>query len=990
MRLSRTTLSNASQGVQPEGDLDPEQAAEEARRAEQIAARRAFLEEKIRNAREAKRKAEEQRRAEETRLAEEVRKRTAAAPPPVVEALQAAAVASEQEMPVLPQGISAEDLASPGWQNAFLMGPNVRFTRTRENEIISRRPPPEPRAEVKPPVASHAAMRVMEPPAVEVPIAAAARQPVQSSEFHLPALEDMPLVVEGYIPTVIQNSPATEPDALEMTVIATAFSKAPAIALDASPVQSSVSESVAAPVVESRLAHLSDFAFWDAMPFDGEFVSALKGEPKQPATASKPEIDAESIIAKFRVVECRRPAAAVEPQPVVVQPPAVEVAAPVEIASSQPADMSTPAMDELAALEAAVLAPVIEVAPVAEEAPQAEPQLAAEAPAETFVPPAFVTAVYGTKAAPAVETRPAPVMVVAPMPKKVVAPAPAEPAAKAASAIPAVEAAAQRLIDAPPSPISPRRPVSLTPPEWRPIARTADGEYELPPRELLQEPVARSGVIMTQETLEQNAGLLESVLEDFGVKGEIIHVRPGPVVTLYEFEPAPGVKSSRVINLADDIARSMSALSARVAVVPGRNVIGIELPNVNRETVYFREMIDSPDFEKSGYKLALGLGKTIGGEPVIAELAKMPHLLVAGTTGSGKSVAINTMILSLLYRMTPEQCRLIMVDPKMLELSVYDGIPHLLTPVVTDPKKAVMALKWAVREMEDRYKKMSRLGVRNIDGYNSRVASAKEKGETIHVMVQTGFDKGTGAPIEEQQEMDLTPMPYIVVIVDEMADLMMVAGKEIEGAIQRLAQMARAAGIHLIMATQRPSVDVITGTIKANFPTRISFQVTSKIDSRTILGEQGAEQLLGQGDMLHMAGGGRISRVHGPFVSDEEVEKVVAHLKLQGRPEYLDTVTADEDEEDEEEDTAVFDKGAIASEDGDDLYEQAIKVVMRDKKCSTSYIQRRLGIGYNRAASLVERMEKDGLVGPANHVGKREIISGNRNGGGNSGNEDFD
>ncbi|ARQ08260.1 cell division DNA translocase FtsK/SpoIIIE family protein [Rhizobium etli] len=530
----------------------------------------------------------------------------------------------------------------------------------------------------------------------------------------------------------------------------------------------------------------------------------------------------------------------------------------------------------------------------------------------------------------------------------------------------------------------PTPPVAAVLPSPRLAARPekidASG-YEFPPRALLQEPPERLGEIMSQETLEQNAGLLESVLEDFGIKGEIIHVRPGPVVTLYEFEPAPGVKSSRVIGLADDIARSMSALSARVAVVPGRNVIGIELPNVTRETVYFREMIESQDFDKSGYKLALGLGKTIGGEPVIAELAKMPHLLVAGTTGSGKSVAINTMILSLLYRMTPEQCRLIMVDPKMLELSVYDGIPHLLTPVVTDPKKAVMALKWAVREMEERYRKMSRLGVRNIDGYNGRVSQAREKGETIHIMVQTGFDKGTGAPIEEQQELDLAPMPYIVVIVDEMADLMMVAGKEIEGAIQRLAQMARAAGIHLIMATQRPSVDVITGTIKANFPTRISFQVTSKIDSRTILGEQGAEQLLGQGDMLHMQGGGRIARVHGPFVSDAEVEKVVAHLKTQGRPEYLDTVTADEEEEPEEEDAgAVFDKSAMASEDGNELYEQAVKVVMRDKKCSTSYIQRRLGIGYNRAASLVERMEKEGLVGPANHVGKREIISGRGDG----------
>jgi len=566
----------------------------------------------------------------------------------------------------------------------------------------------------------------------------------------------------------------------------------------------------------------------------------------------------------------------------------------------------------------------------------------------------------------------APALVVAPPVAK-----PVEAAAPAPQPVP-VEARTQPI-----APIPVRTPavapVTMPAPRLaaaKPVAAKVDASgYEFPPNELLQQPPERLGEIMTQEALEQNAGLLESVLEDFGIKGEIIHVRPGPVVTLYEFEPAPGVKSSRVIGLADDIARSMSALSARVAVVPGRNVIGIELPNQTRETVYFREMIESQDFAKSSYKLALGLGKTIGGEPVIAELAKMPHLLVAGTTGSGKSVAINTMILSLLYRMSPEQCRLIMVDPKMLELSVYDGIPHLLTPVVTDPKKAVMALKWAVREMEERYRKMSRLGVRNIDGYNGRVAQAREKDETIHIMVPVGFDKGTGAPIEEQQELDLTPMPYIVVIVDEMADLMMVAGKDIEGAIQRLAQMARAAGIHLIMATQRPSVDVITGTIKANFPTRISFQVTSKIDSRTILGEQGAEQLLGQGDMLHMQGGGRIARVHGPFVSDLEVEKVVAHLKTQGRPEYLDTVTAGDEDEEEAEDSAVFDKSAMGAEDGDELYQQAVKVVLRDKKCSTSYIQRRLGIGYNRAASLVERMEKEGLVGPANHVGKREIVS---------------
>ncbi|EXL09208.1 DNA translocase FtsK [Aquamicrobium defluvii] len=536
------------------------------------------------------------------------------------------------------------------------------------------------------------------------------------------------------------------------------------------------------------------------------------------------------------------------------------------------------------------------------------------------------------------------------------------------------------------SPVRAARSVEITMPAPRAPALpkagrvtqvSSGGAYEFPSEELLQEAPEGQGFYMSQERLEQNADLLESVLEDFGVRGEIIHVRPGPVVTLYEFEPAPGVKSSRVINLAEDIARSMSAISARVAVVPGRNVIGIELPNETRETVYFREMIESQDFRKSSAKLAVCLGKTIGGEPVIAELAKMPHLLVAGTTGSGKSVAINTMILSLLYRLKPEECRLIMVDPKMLELSVYDGIPHLLTPVVTDPKKAVTALKWAVREMEDRYRKMAKLGVRNIDGYNQRAAAARDKGETVVMQVQTGFEKGTGEPLFEEQEIDLSPMPYIVVIVDEMADLMMVAGKEIEGAIQRLAQMARAAGIHLIMATQRPSVDVITGTIKANFPTRISFQVTSKIDSRTILGEQGAEQLLGQGDMLHMAGGGRIARVHGPFVSDDEVEQVVAHLKTQGRPEYLETVTADEDEEEPEaDDGAVFDKSAMGAEDGDGLFEEAVKVVMRDKKCSTSYIQRRLGVGYNRAASLVERMEKEGLVGAPNHVGKREILIG--------------
>ncbi len=476
---------------------------------------------------------------------------------------------------------------------------------------------------------------------------------------------------------------------------------------------------------------------------------------------------------------------------------------------------------------------------------------------------------------------------------------------------------------------------------------------------------------LSPEALEQNARMLEGVLEDFGVKGEIIHVRPGPVVTLYELEPAPGIKSSRVIGLADDIARSMSAIAARVAVVPGRNAIGIELPNQKRETVYLRELIGSRDFDSSKAKLGLTLGKTIGGEPVIADLAKMPHLLVAGTTGSGKSVAINTMILSILYRMDPSKCRLIMIDPKMLELSVYDGIPHLLTPVVTDPKKAVVALKWTVREMEERYKKMSKIGVRNIDGFNARVEQAAKSGEPITRTVQTGFDRQTGEAVYETEEFDLSPMPYIIVLIDEMADLMMVAGKDIEGAVQRLAQMARAAGIHVIMATQRPSVDVITGTIKANFPTRISFQVTSKIDSRTILGEQGAEQLLGMGDMLYMAGGGRIQRVHGPFVSDNEVEDIVSYLKTQGVPEYLDAITEDDDEGDG---GGGGPAGTSNMAESDDPYDQAVAVVLRDGKASTSYIQRRLGIGYNRAASLIERMENEGIISAANHAGKREIL----------------
>ncbi|MBU2957361.1 DNA translocase FtsK 4TM domain-containing protein [Paracoccus sp. 1_MG-2023] len=497
--------------------------------------------------------------------------------------------------------------------------------------------------------------------------------------------------------------------------------------------------------------------------------------------------------------------------------------------------------------------------------------------------------------------------------------------------------------------------------------------YERPPLALLSAPVPGEEEQIPQEQLMENARTLEAVLDDYGVKGQITEVRPGPVVTLYELEPAPGLKASRVIGLADDIARSMSALSARVSTVPGRSVIGIELPNVRREKVLLREILASRAFGDGTQPLPLALGKDIGGDPIVANLAKMPHLLIAGTTGSGKSVAINTMILSLLYKLTPEECRLIMIDPKMLELSVYDGIPHLLSPVVTDPKKAVVALKWVVGEMEDRYRKMSKMGVRNIEGYNGRVREALSKGEMFKRTVQTGFDEDTGDAIWETEEFQPETFPYIVVIVDEMADLMMVAGKEIEACIQRLAQMARASGIHLIMATQRPSVDVITGTIKANFPTRISFQVTSKIDSRTILGEQGAEQLLGQGDMLYMGNGARITRIHGPFCSDEEVEEVVTHLKSFGPPDYKSGVV--EGPEDDKADNIDAVLGLGGGDNGDDaLYDQAVAIVARDRKCSTSYIQRKLAIGYNKAARLVEQMEEQGVVSSANHVGKREVL----------------
>jgi S-DNA-T family DNA segregation ATPase FtsK/SpoIIIE len=502
--------------------------------------------------------------------------------------------------------------------------------------------------------------------------------------------------------------------------------------------------------------------------------------------------------------------------------------------------------------------------------------------------------------------------------------------------------------------------------------RTSDEEWQLPALDYLRDPPpSATAVRLDEASLQKNAELLQSTLNDFGVQGDILKVSPGPIVTLYEMEPAPGTKTSRVIGLSDDIARSMSAISVRVAVVAGKNAIGIEMPNAKRETVYLRELLATKDYDKTAARLPLVLGKNIAGDPVIADLARMPHLLVAGTTGSGKSVAINTMILSLLYRLSPEQCRFIMIDPKMLELSVYDDIPHLLTPVVTEAHRAVTALKWAVREMEDRYRAMSKLGVRNIDGFNERIKDARAKGEVLTHKIQTGFDHDTGKPVFEEQPIPLNDLPFIVIVVDEFADLMLVAGKEVENAIQRLAQMARAAGIHLIMATQRPSVDVITGVIKANFPTRVSFQVTSKIDSRTILGEGGAEQLLGQGDMLYMAAGGRITRVHGPFVSDDEVEKIVTFLKSQGTPTYIDGVTESEEE------AEAFGGGDAGEGSGDALYDQAVAIVLRERKVSTSFIQRHLQIGYNRAARIVERMEKEGLISAANHVGKREILVDN-------------
>ncbi len=506
-------------------------------------------------------------------------------------------------------------------------------------------------------------------------------------------------------------------------------------------------------------------------------------------------------------------------------------------------------------------------------------------------------------------------------------------------------------------------------------SKTTDDGYQKPSVNLLSMVKDKNAGQVNEKELESIARDLENVLQEFGVNGKIVKVRPGPVVTLYELEPAPGTKTARVIGLADDIARSMSVVSVRIAVVPGSNTIGIEMPNAKRETVWLRELLEDKEFQESKNILNVVLGKDIGGRNVYADLSKMPHLLVAGTTGSGKSVGVNSMILSLLYRMRPDECKFILIDPKMLEFSMYNGIPHLLTPVITDPAKAVIGLKWAVREMEDRYRAMAKLNVRNIVGYNQKLQELRASGEKVTRTVQTGFDKETGQPIYEEQDLDLTPLPYIVIVVDEMADLMLVAGKEVEAAIQRLAQMARAAGLHLIMSTQRPSVDVITGTIKANFPTRISFQVTSKIDSRTILGEQGAEQLLGMGDMLYMPAGQRPLRVHGSFVKDSEVEKVVEFLKSQKEPEYVQGVTEGELNEKSSSSSAVFDKTSMGGDGSDeDLYAQAVEIVRNDKKASTSYVQRKLRIGYNRAASLIERMEEEGVISAADHVGRREVL----------------
>ena len=671
--------------------------------------------------------------------------------------------------------------------------------------------------------------------------------------------------------------------------------------------------------------------------------------PEPPVMAAQPPMRAEPVLTAQRPMQA----------PPVTAPVTVPVTAPV----------TAPVAAPVAAPRVAPVAAPVAPHPTPQPEPHFEP--ASETLAEVAPTPPIQRA---TGATPVSEPASAPLADPAPQVMQDAAPLPIPEPAPAPVAIPVAEPR-KAVVEQPNR--KPPQPSQRAQAEAQPTLEFEDPEvaFELPPLNLLTNPGDVQRHHLSDEALEENARMLENVLDDYGVKGEIVSVRPGPVVTMYELEPAPGLKASRVIGLADDIARSMSALSARVSTVPGRSVIGIELPNEKREMVVLREILASRDFGDSNQSLPLALGKDIGGDSVVANLAKMPHLLIAGTTGSGKSVAINTMILSLLYKLTPAECRLIMIDPKMLELSVYDGIPHLLSPVVTDPKKAVVALKWTVGEMEDRYRKMSKMGVRNIEGYNGRVREALAKGEMFSRTVQTGFDDDTGEPVFETEEFAPEALPYIVVIVDEMADLMMVAGKEIEACIQRLAQMARASGIHLIMATQRPSVDVITGTIKANFPTRISFQVTSKVDSRTILGEMGAEQLLGMGDLLYMAGGAKITRCHGPFVSDEEVEEVVNHLKQFGPAEYMSGVIDGPSEDKADNIDAVLGLNTGGNTNGEDaLYDQAVAIVIKDRKCSTSYIQRKLAIGYNKAARLVEQMEEEGLVSPSNHVGKREIL----------------
>jgi S-DNA-T family DNA segregation ATPase FtsK/SpoIIIE len=746
------------------------------------------------------------------------------------------------------------------------------------------------------------------------------------------------------------------------------------------------------PMPEPELVEQQALENYAEMPTDDRIKSKISNVIKSRARnhmATQPPVSSHPAKSRSRgpiplVVDTTLPNMRVEPPlsaSLIAQPPLAEMAEPSALAFTsarmeavaEPAEpVEAPIMQEPVAQAPAFLSasyqtqppleqpvpqePMAYVAPAApmpEPTPAPTPVTSFDAMPTEYLPTPELADVPSFESAPLVTEEE--IATFAPLPDPVPTPAPKS-----------VVQHAQR---------KPMQPSTRAKAEAQPTLKFADSKeaFELPPLNLLESPSTVQRHHLSDEALEANARMLEAVLDDYGVKGEIVSVRPGPVVTMYELEPAPGLKASRVIGLSDDIARSMSALSARVSTVPGRSVIGIELPNENREKVVLREILSSRDFGDGQQKLPLALGKDIGGDPIVANLAKMPHLLIAGTTGSGKSVAINTMILSLLYKLTPEECRLIMIDPKMLELSVYDGIPHLLSPVVTDPKKAVVALKWTVGEMEERYRKMSKMGVRNIDGYNSRVADALGKNEMFSRTVQTGFDDETGEPIFETEETQPEKMPYIVVVVDEMADLMMVAGKEIEACIQRLAQMARASGIHLIMATQRPSVDVITGTIKANFPTRISFQVTSKIDSRTILGEMGAEQLLGMGDMLYMAGGAKITRCHGPFVSDEEVEEIVNHLKGYGPPNYMSGVVEGPSEDAASSIDTVL--GLGGNTDGEDaLYDTAVAIVVKDRKCSTSYIQRKLAIGYNKAARLVEQMEDEGLVSPANHVGKREIL----------------